>query len=135
MDPTTKVEQGLINLHSAKKNEMAKHFYLPILKKHNLMLEGLLKAECFEVESVEKIIKGVEDEDNKQLLTEAVLETADARNQAKFGRLRASHQRTRSKSASPAYDAFNSTNSLDISSPDPTPKMSGGNTLCFSARV
>jgi len=32
LDPTAKVEQGLVNLHSTM-NEMSKMFYLPILKK------------------------------------------------------------------------------------------------------
>jgi len=66
LDPTAKVEQGLVNLHSTM-NEMSKMFYLPILKKHNALLESLLRNENYEVERVDEVIRTIEDEDRKKI--------------------------------------------------------------------
>jgi len=64
LDPAAKVEQGLVNLHST--NEMSKMFYLPILKKHNTLLESLLRNENYEVERVDDVIKAIEEEDRRR---------------------------------------------------------------------
>jgi hypothetical protein len=115
LDPTTKVEQGMLNLQSSKKNEMAKVFYLPILKKHNALLEGLLKAEYYEVESVERIIKDVEDQDKRQY--------EEALQQVKL-----EHE----KQNSPTLTRQKSFAGTQL--PSPRTLRKGGSSLCFSPR-